>query len=222
MNNETVAVQALRRLVFPKRPITQNAAAAMLTEPTLLDDRFADDVIGGDNTARYQRLEIEGVRFERDTDLSDLRSCIVDNESPHFFSVYARVRPDADGHGAAECVGDFGTHSLALSYAQELSRRYEWPIDDRVPERLQDPTATQNTGPADGRAFRVSAYSGKNHSVHVERRIRAHSMDEAAIRFASALGEVIYPGRTEHPRDGLQVRSYGWTGHGQRLWVYEQ
>lgn len=71
---------------------------------------------------------------------------------------------------------------------------------------------------------RVSAYTGENHSVRVQRMIEASTPHKAAETFAAQFGQTIYPGRREQPcteDDQLfSVMSFGWTGHGQRIYVY--
>lgn len=95
---------------------------------TVLNDRYADSIIG-DRGACYDGLEIQGVR---DLNLPGDPSgtcCEVDNENPQFYSVYAHLIPEGD-NGGIECVGDFGTHALAVEYAVELGQQYGWDVRD--------------------------------------------------------------------------------------------
>jgi hypothetical protein len=71
------------------------------------------------------------------------------------------------------------------------------------------------------REYRVVARTGENHSVREERKIVASSAHAAAKQFASEFGEEPYPGRQEHPNEAGSVWSFGWSGHGQRIYVYE-
>ncbi|MFP3637572.1 hypothetical protein [Paraburkholderia sp. SIMBA_054] len=201
------------------REITDAAADALIGIPAELNDRFGHEVIG-ERAALFCTVEIQGVRVSRESDVSE-RVCTVDNVSPHFFSCYARLKPFQDERGVS-CIGDFGTHALALQYAVEIAGQYGWNIDDRVPESLKNPPVAGSQPSMPHSLYRVSAYTGKNHSVHLERRIGASSMHAAAAIFAASLGEQTYPGRVERPADGHRVMSYGWTGHGQRVWVAEE
>ena len=71
------------------------------------------------------------------------------------------------------------------------------------------------------REYRVVANTGENHSKKVERKITASGPHSAATAFAAEFNETIFPGREERPTEHGAVWSYGWTGHGQRIWVYE-
>ena len=69
--------------------------------------------------------------------------------------------------------------------------------------------------------FRVVAWHGPQNSIRDESYIDARSFHEGAKLFAEAHGESIYSGRWEQPTDCGGVYSFGWTGHGLRIWVYE-
>lgn len=84
---------------------------------------YATDVIAG-RPERFERVELEGVR---ETD----GHCEVDNETPEFFSVYLRLRPEGDDVGVC-CVGDFETHSDATAYAASLAGQFGWRIRDNA------------------------------------------------------------------------------------------
>lgn len=89
-----------------------------------LNDRYADAIIGG-HAHDYDAIEIQGVRNLYDE--GDPRgTCIeVDTENPQFYAVYIHLKS-----GGCECVGDMGTQALANVYANELSAKYGWPIND--------------------------------------------------------------------------------------------
>ncbi|MGF6604025.1 hypothetical protein P3T23_008780 [Paraburkholderia sp. GAS448] len=84
---------------------------------------YAPQVIAR-RTERFEGIELEGVR-EADG------HCEVDNETPEFFSVYLRLKPEGDDVGA-RCVGDFETHGEATAYAESLARQYGWRIRDKA------------------------------------------------------------------------------------------
>ena len=70
--------------------------------------------------------------------------------------------------------------------------------------------------------YRVSAFVGPHNAVRDERHIEAGTFHGAARLFAEAHGECIYSGRWEQPtKEGDGVYSFGWSGHGLRIWVYE-
>lgn len=187
------------------------------------NERYADTVIG-DRADDFNGLEIQGVREDGTAADSDRACVVVDNENPQFFSVYARARPDGENPGVV-CIGDFGTHALARVYAEEIARKHEIAIiHDSVPAVRQQQKAYPVDTPLAFREtdYRVSAYTGTNHGIGVEMKIRATSAHSAAQVFAAEFGETVYPGRTERPTDGRGVTSYGWTGHGQRVFVTEQ
>ncbi|MBB5546587.1 hypothetical protein [Paraburkholderia fungorum] len=83
----------------------------------------APEVIAG-RPEGFEGTEIEGVR-ECDG------HCEVDNETPEFFSVYLRLKPDGDDVGV-RCVGDFEAHGDAAAYAENLARQYGWRIGDKA------------------------------------------------------------------------------------------
>jgi hypothetical protein len=101
-----------------------------------LDDRFFEGMVQG-HTHLYDAIEIQPV--------SDLYAhpeegmvCETDYVNPTFFSVYLHLKT-----GGVECVGDHGTHALALAYASELSEEHGWPINDYVPRKFHDKPATE-------------------------------------------------------------------------------
>lgn len=95
-----------------------------------LNDRFADSIIG-DRIHDYDGLEIQGVRDLHAKDDPKGTCCEIDNENPQFFSVYVHICSNGE-RGGVECIGDFGTHTLAAEYAKELSKKYNWTINDYV------------------------------------------------------------------------------------------
>jgi len=70
------------------------------------------------------------------------------------------------------------------------------------------------------RKFRVVAYTGENHSVREERFLETANAAKAAEQFAALFGQTVFPGRWEQPDEQGEVWSFGWTSHGQRIWVY--
>lgn len=84
-------------------------------------DKLPDYFATWDSPKDIQSLEICGCR-------KDNENVWVDNESPEFFSVYTRDADEAES--LANCIGDFNTAEEARTYAQSLSQRYGWPVND--------------------------------------------------------------------------------------------
>lgn len=93
-------------------------------------DRYADEIIGNRH-AHYNVIEINGVCDRNGPSDEEGTCCEVDNVHPQFFSVYARTRD-----GDSDCVGDCEHYSQALKYAQELSNRFGWKIEDKFKEAM--------------------------------------------------------------------------------------
>lgn len=89
-----------------------------------VNSRYADSIIGG-NPSAYDAIEVHGVRNINDPNDSDETHYEVDDENPELYSVYLHCVS-----GGTECVGDFSTHELALTYANELSVMYSWRAMD--------------------------------------------------------------------------------------------
>ena len=92
------------------------------SDKAAIDSRYADSIIGG-NPQLYDALEIHGVRNLNDEDDPDGTHYEVDDENPVLFSVYVHCVA-----GGIECIGDFSTHELATSYANEISATYNWAV----------------------------------------------------------------------------------------------
>lgn len=102
--------------------------ASSISQPFIvresLNDRYADAIIC-DCPHEYDGIEIQGVR-NKFPEGDPRGTCIaIDAENPQFYSVYVRHKG-----GDSECVGDMGNYALALAYANELSRNYDWSISD--------------------------------------------------------------------------------------------
>lgn len=81
------------------------------------DHHYANVIIKDPND--YDAIEIHGVR-----DSTEHPSCCeVDDSDPLFYSTYVHLK-----RGGLECVGDFNTIEAARDYAEQLSRKYGWPI----------------------------------------------------------------------------------------------
>lgn len=94
--------------------------------PAVLNERYAESIIGM-RAADYDALEIHGVRDMLSHDQTKGTACEIDNDNPQFFSVYVRL-----AEGGVDCVGDFGTDTLASLYAIELAQQYSWPVHSFV------------------------------------------------------------------------------------------
>lgn len=94
-------------------------------------DRYADDIITNRH-ADYKVIEINGVCDRNGPSLEDGTCCEVDNVHPQFFSVFARTND-----GDSDCVADCEHYSQALQYAQELSDRFGWQIDDNFKKEME-------------------------------------------------------------------------------------
>ena len=94
----------------------------LLSTKLLLNDAYADPII--DDESLFDGIEIHGVR-DTSTSPSDGSCFEVDNQDPDQFSVYVHLV-----EGGVECVGDFGTATLAAVYATQLADRHHWPISD--------------------------------------------------------------------------------------------
>lgn len=93
-----------------------------------LYDGYASVVLGQEHHL-YSALEIHGVR---QTALSAGGMTFeIDEQRPDFMSVYARRC-----EGGVECIGDFGKHAWARSYAESISKQYGWPVYDFTVARL--------------------------------------------------------------------------------------
>ncbi|WP_425953255.1 hypothetical protein [Ralstonia pseudosolanacearum] len=104
-----------------------------------LNERYGDQVIEM-SPGLFEGLEIQGVRDVHQAG-DPTGSCIeVCSDKPQFYSVYAHYKPGVD-LGGVECVGDFGTHELAVAYAEELSTRHDWRVFDFVPVQGRTPSA---------------------------------------------------------------------------------
>ncbi|MCE9932695.1 hypothetical protein [Aeromonas salmonicida] len=89
--------------------------------------RYADEVIDG-NPALFDCIEIQGVSNLECEGLGGI--CEVDNDDPDFFSVYlSRVE------GGVACVGDFSDLADAEVYADELSAKYAWGVQNFAAKR---------------------------------------------------------------------------------------
>lgn len=91
-----------------------------------LNDRYADSILRGCECL-YNALEVQGVRDLLSGTSASGTQFEVDNVNPQQFSVYAHYI-----EGGVDAVGDFGTYALAMQYARELSRKYDWPVRDYV------------------------------------------------------------------------------------------
>ena len=89
-----------------------------------LNDRYGEAIIGI-RQDEYDAIEINGVRDQHMPGDAQGTCCEVDNETPQFFSVYAHLK-----EGGVECIGDFEAHTMAVVYANELAKQYDWPIHD--------------------------------------------------------------------------------------------
>ena len=84
--------------------------------------RYADEVIDG-NPALFDCIEIQGVANVDGEGPSGI--CEVDNDNPDYFSVYLHLV-----EGRVACVGDFSELVDAEAYADELSAKYGWDIQN--------------------------------------------------------------------------------------------
>jgi hypothetical protein len=109
-------IESFRLALERRSPIAREVGISM-------DHRYAESVIG-DRARLFDGIEIQGVREIIDP-VDRAGSCLVDNDTPQFFSVYIHHCT-----GGVACVGDQGTHALARDYADELANRYGWPIMD--------------------------------------------------------------------------------------------
>jgi hypothetical protein len=93
-----------------------------------LNDRYASSIMRGCEP-RYDAFEVHGVRdLLAGTGASETHY-EVDNINPQSFSVYAH-----QAEGGVDAVGDFSSYRLAAAYANELSKQYNLPIFDYVPD----------------------------------------------------------------------------------------
>lgn len=99
---------------------------SMLKISAGMDSRYADLIIGS-CAEYYDAIEVHGVRDLNEPDDPQGTCCEVDDEHPQFFSVYVHLK-----EGGVECVGDFGSVSLARSYAVEMAGKFNWPVHDFV------------------------------------------------------------------------------------------
>lgn len=115
--------------------VVTDGIAVSVQMPSVINDGYAETIIG-DRAHDYDALEIQGVCDIGDPNDPNGTCCEVDNDNPQFFSVYAHLV-----RGGVECVGDFGTHALALKYARILRIQYGWTIFDYVNSRFKAPLA---------------------------------------------------------------------------------
>ena len=109
-----------------KRGLRELDASGLPKVPeTVVNSKYADSIIG-DRSAKYDGLEIHGVRDMNGPDDEDGTHVEPNYDDPQFYSVYAHSKDD----GGIECVGDFMTHELAIDYAGELSKQYGWLVGD--------------------------------------------------------------------------------------------
>ena len=73
------------------------------------------------------------------------------------------------------------------------------------------------------RSFRATVYHGPESSLKADEVRQAQFPMEAAKALAAEVspGSIVFSGRVEHPANGIATWSFGWTGSGQRIWVYE-
>lgn len=101
-----------------KAEIAQMQASIIAAQNGCQDSRYAAAIIGN-KPDHYDAIEIHGVR-EIGHDPQTGKSLVdVDEDAPHFWSVYLHRK-----EGGIECVGDLCTHELAVQYANELSQKY--------------------------------------------------------------------------------------------------
>ena len=70
-------------------------------------------------------------------------------------------------------------------------------------------------------SYRATVRHGPENSLKDEAFIESGFAIDAARTLAAkvAPGSSVFPGRTEHPANGVSTWSFGWTGSGQRIWV---
>jgi hypothetical protein len=83
-----------------------------------MQDHYYAELIIKD-PSNYDAIEIHGVREAPEHP----GCCEVDDTDPLFYSTYVHLK-----RGGLECVGDFNTAEAARDYAEQLSRKYGWPI----------------------------------------------------------------------------------------------
>ena len=90
-------------------------------EPTgvILDDRYVPA-----DLSVFDAIEIQGVR-EHTEHGNDHAYAEPAPDNPQFYSVYLHCM-----EGGVQCIGDLGTYALALSWANELSVKHDWQIND--------------------------------------------------------------------------------------------
>lgn len=108
-----------------KSVMKRNAEVSQVQARDHLSDKYAESIIG-DQSDRYDVLEVHGVRDLNEQDDQHGTQFEIDNENPQTYSVYAHIKGD-DG---IECVGDFGEHEMAVTYASQLSAKYGWAVHD--------------------------------------------------------------------------------------------
>ena len=81
-----------------------------------LADRYARDVL--DDPSQVVCLEVQGVKY---VEIEGEVHVEGDQESPDFYSVYARVR-NAEGDALAQCIGDFASPDAAREYAVHVAK----------------------------------------------------------------------------------------------------
>lgn len=102
-----------------------------------MDYRSFDSIVQG-RTSHFNAIEILPVRDYFHEEGREDTFVEADYENPTFFSVYLHLK-----EGGVMCIGDHGTHALALAYAQELSQEHGWQIHDFVPNKFHDAAATE-------------------------------------------------------------------------------
>lgn len=95
-----------------------------------LFDGYAPSVIPC-RESEFDTVEINGVRHFSGADFIGGSIAQIDNENPHFYSVYVRLRT-----GGSECIGDFGRHAWAQEYAASITETYGWSSMDYSLRRL--------------------------------------------------------------------------------------
>lgn len=180
-------------------------------------DRYADTIIE-DRPGDYDAIEIQGVRDVNEPGDPLGTCCEVDNETPHFYSVYVHCKS-----GGVECVGDFGAFASAEAYANELAEKYAWPVYSFVHVKTpcdtlvwEAPTAPEPTLEAEPHLYVCCNCSGKG---------EVGESDDGAAWYAVPCSLCEGKGRSVRfvrvpANDGLVHAGDCWFDHLERRLVY--
>ena len=88
-----------------------------------LNDRYADSIMT--EPGLYDAIEIHGVRDLNIGSPDGSTCCEIDDIFPQFYSVFVHLK-----EGGIDCVGDFGSHTMAKRYAKELANKFGFHVVD--------------------------------------------------------------------------------------------